>query len=267
MRHLKSYLLPCICVCFLLFSCSAREASGQEVTATLVGVVTDNSGGAVANAQVQITEQQTGMTRTQTTNGSGNYEFPLLQPGIYTVKVSNAGFATHLVKDVSVPVNTTIREDVILQVGNVSQTVMVTDQAPLLQTDRADVSQQIESKQVEDLPNGSTRNFQTLESLVPGVSTVVYDQSSFFNAQNSQSFQVNGQGPMASNLQIEGIDDNEFSGALQVYIPPAEAIETVDVETSNYSPEFGRSTGAVTNVILKSGTNRFHGSAYEYNQV
>ena len=267
MRHLKSYLLPCICVCFLLFSCSAREASGQEVTATLVGVVTDNSGGAVANAQVRITEQQTGMTRTQTTNGSGNYEFPLLQPGIYTVKVSNAGFATHLVKDVSVPVNTTIREDVILQVGNVSQTVMVTDQAPLLQTDRADVSQQIESKQVEDLPNGSTRNFQTLESLVPGVSTVVYDQSSFFNAQNSQSFQVNGQGPMASNLQIEGIDDNEFSGALQVYIPPAEAIETVDVETSNYSPEFGRSTGAVTNVILKSGTNRFHGSAYEYNQV
>ncbi len=267
MRKLKSFFFPALCICILPFLCIAHQALGQEVTATLVGDVTDNSGAAVGNAKVTITEQQTGITRSQTTNGSGNYEFPLLQPGIYTVKVSMAGFETQVVKDVRVPVNTTIRTDIALKLGQDSQTVTVTDQAPLLQTDRGDVSQQIESKQVEDLPNGSTRNFQTLESLVPGVSTVVYDQSTFFNAQNSQSFQVNGQGPMASNLQIEGIDDNEFSGALQVYIPPAEAIQTVDVETSNYSPEFGRSTGAVTNVILKSGTNGFHGSAYEYNQV
>ena len=267
MRDLKSFLLLGISICGPLFLFKGRGVSGQEVTATLVGVVTDSSGAALTNAQVLIAEQQTGFTRTQITNGSGNYEFPLLQPGIYTVKVSLSGFESQETKDVRVPVNTTIRVDVTLKIGQASQTVTVTDEAPLLQTDRGDVSQQIESKQVEDLPNGSTRNFQTLESLVPGVSTVVYDQSSFFNAQNSQSFQVNGQGPMTSNLQIEGVDDNEFSGALQVYIPPAEAIQTVDVETSNYSPEFGRSTGAVTNVILKSGTNSFHGTAYGYNQV
>lgn len=245
----------------------ARQAFGQAVTATLVGSVNDSGGRPIENAQVTIAEQQTGIGQKQTTNASGNYVFTLLPPGIYSVSVAAQGFQTKLIKDVRVPVNTTARVDCALNPGAVSQTVTVTDQAPLLQTDRADVSAQISSAQVEDLPNGSTRNFQTLESLVPGVSLPVYDQSSFNNAQNSQALQVNGQGPMSDNLQIEGIDDNEFSGALQVYIPPAAAIQTVDVETSNYAPEFGRSTGAVTNVVLKSGTNAFHGSAYEYNQV
>ena len=101
---------------------------------------------------------------------------------------------------------------------------------------------------------------------MPGVSAPIYDHSSFFDAQNSQSFQVNGQAELANNLQLEGIDDNERTGLLQVYIPPAAAIQTVDVETSNYAPEFGRAAGAVTNVVLKSGTNQFHGSAYEFNR-
>lgn len=98
---------------------------------------------------------------------------------------------------------------------------------------------------------------------MPGVSPPNYDHSAFFDAQNSQSVQVNGQQEAANNLQFEGIDDNERTGELQVYIPPATAIETVDVETSNYAPEFGHAMGAVTNVTMKSGTNRFHGSTYE----
>jgi hypothetical protein len=256
-------LLTVLCVLQVLH----QGVFAQEVTATLVGTVTDNAGSAVKSAEVKITEQQTGVSHTQVTNENGNYEFTFLPPGTYTVAVASQTFQAKVIQGVQIPVNTTARVDVTLQPGSVSQTVTVTDQAPLLQTDRADVNMQLDSKQVEDLPNGSTRNFQTLEALVPGVSLPIYDQSSFFNAQNSQAFQVNGQGPMSNNLQIEGIDDNEFSGALQVYIPPAAAIQTVDVETSNYAPEFGRSTGAVTNVILKSGTNAFHGSAYEYNQV
>ena len=240
---------------------------GQAVTATLVGTVGDKTGAAVGDAKVTIVEQQTGATLAQSTNASGNYEFTLLPPGIYTVSVEKEGFQAQATRDVRVPVNTTARVDMTLQLGSASQTVTVTDQAPLLQTDRADVSAQIEAKQVGDLPLGSDRNFQALESLVPGVSPPIYDHSSFFDAQNSQSFQVNGQSELANNLQLEGIDNNQFSGLLQVYIPPAEAIQTVDVETSNYAPEFGRSAGAVTNVILKSGTNQFHGSAYGYNSV
>lgn len=245
----------------------ASRVFGQAVTATLVGAVTDKAGAAISNAKVTITEQQTGASFTQPTNASGNYEFTFLSPGIYTVSVTSQGFSIGVTKDVQVPVNTTARVDVTLQPGSVAQTVTVTEQAPLLQTDRADVSAQIEAKQVQDLPLGSNRNFQALESLVPGVSPPIYDHSSFFDAQNSQSFQVNGQSELSNNLQFEGIDDNERTGLLQVYIPPAAAIQTADVETSNYAPEFGRSAGAVTNVILKSGTNTFHGSAYEYNSV
>ena len=106
-----------------------------------------------------------------------------------------------------------------------------------------------------------------MNRLIPGVSAPIYDHSTFDDAQNSQSFDVNGQSELSNNLQLEGIDDNERTGLLQVYIPPSAAIQTVDVETSNYAPEFGRSAGAVTNVILKSGTNRFHGSAYEFNEI
>ena len=130
------------------------------------------------------------------------------------------------------------------------------------------MSAQIETKQVSDLPVGNSRNFQALESLVPGVSAPIYDHSIIFQCQNSQSFQVNGQAELANNLQLEGIDDNERTGLLQVYIPPAAAIQTVDVETSNYAPEFGRAAGAVTErgAEVRAPTS-FHGSAYEYNEV
>ena len=239
----------------------------QATTATLVGSVVDASGGSIPNAAVEITEQSTGAQIKSRTNATGNYEFTFLPPGTYTIKVSTTGFQVSQTRNVQVTVNTTVREDVALTVGNLSQTVTVTDQAPALQTDRADVSAQIQSKQIIDLPVGNSRNFQELESLVPGVSAPIYDHSSFFDAQNSQSFNVNGQAETANNLQLEGIDDNERTGLLQVYIPPAAAIATVDVETSNYAPEFGRSSGAVTNTIIKSGSNDFHGSAYEFNQV
>ncbi len=242
-------------------------AFGQATTATLVGTVTDTSGAALNQATVKITNQNTGQTYSHQTNESGNYEFTLLPPGVYSVEVAEQGFASAVTKNVPATVNTTNRTDVRLNPGGASQTVTVTDQAPALQTDRADVSAQIETRQVSDLPVGSSRNFQALESLVPGVSAPIYDHSSFFDAQNSQSFQVNGQAELANNLQLEGIDDNERTGLLQVYIPPAAAIQTVDVETSNYAPEFGRAAGAVTNVVLKSGSNQFHGSAYEYNEV
>lgn len=240
---------------------------GQAVTATVVGTINDAAGRAIPNVLLTLTNQETNTITSGKTNGSGNFEFTLVQPGTYMLTAISDGFKKQEQRDITVPVNTTTRVDVALQIGTASQTVTVNSDAALLQTDRADVTAQIDQKQVEDLPVGSQRNFQALESLVPGVSKPIYDHSSFFDAQNSQSFQVNGQSELANNLQFEGIDDNERTGLLQVYIPPAAAIATVDVETSNYAPEFGRSAGAVTNVTLKSGTNHFHGSVYEFNQV
>jgi hypothetical protein len=240
---------------------------GQAVTATVVGTISDPSGRVMTNVALTLTNQGTGTATSGATNGSGNFEFTLVQPGTYILTAISNGFKKQEERDITVPVNTTTRVDMSLQLGAESQTVTVNSEVALLQTDRADVTAQIDEKQVEDLPVGSQRNFQALESLVPGVSRPVYDHSSFFDAQNSQSFQVNGQSELSNNLQFEGIDDNERTGLLQVYIPPAAAIATVDVETSNYAPEFGRSAGAVTNVTMKSGTNQFHGSVYEFNQV
>lgn len=248
----------------LLLPATSRS---QAVTATVVGTITDPTGAVIPGVAVTLTNQDTHASSSDKTNGSGNYQFTFLQPGTYTVAAAAQGFKSSAQKDIAVTVNTTIRVDLVFQTGSSTETVEVTGQVALLQTDRADVSAQIDTKQVEDLPVGSQRNFQSLESLVPGVSKPIYDHSSFFDAQNSQSFQVNGQSEMSNNLQFEGVDDNERTGLLQVYIPPAAAIKTVDVETSNYAPEFGRSAGAVTNVIMKSGANQFHGSAYEYNQI
>jgi hypothetical protein len=255
-------------VLFALLVALSSRAFGQAVTATLVGTVVDTSKAAVVGATVKISEQQTGATLSQITNEDGNYQFTFLPPGVYTVTVSSRNYQTRATSDVHVPVNTTVRADVILQAGSVAETVTVSaDTATLLQTDRADVSEQFATEEVQDLPLAANRNFQNLQSMIPGITTPQYNHSSFFDAQNSLSFEVNGQSLMSNSCQLEGIDDNQRGGLLQVYIPPAAAIQTVDTETSTYAPEFGRSGGAVTNVTMKSGTNQFHGSAYEYNSV
>ena len=119
---------------------------------------------------------------------------------------------------------------------------------------------------VEELPLGVNRNFQSLLDLVPGTSTETFQHSQFFNASSSLQTNVNGQPRMGNNYQIEGIDNNERTGLLQILITPAEAIQTVSVSTTNHDPELGRATGAVTNVMIKSGTNAFHGAAYEFLQ-
>jgi len=240
---------------------------GQAMNATLLGTVTDASGAVVSGAKVTITETKTGVSRSATTNEDGNYEFPNLPPGQYEVAVERDGFKKSIRSGVDVLVNSDVRINAVLQPGTNSETVVVTAEIPILQTDRADVVEKMESKQVTDLPLGNNRNFQNLVNLVPGATRAHRVHSEFFNAQDSLSTEVNGQARLFNNLQIEGVDDNERTGLLQVYIPPAEAIQTVDVSTSNYAAEFGRAGGAVTNVILKSGANAFHGAAYEFNRV
>jgi Carboxypeptidase regulatory-like domain len=246
----------------------APRLLGQAVTGTLLGTISDQTGAVIQNAKVTITEVKTGVSYNKQTNASGNYEFPDIPPGIYDVKVEEAGFKAAQTHAVDVVVNSSVRVDVSLTMGSSSQQVVVRAQGTALQTDRADVTANLDAKQVLDLPNaGESQNFQSLESLVPGVSAAFHDQGPAFDAQESEGFEVNGQSQFANNLQFEGIDDNERTGLLQVYLPAAQAIQSVNISTSNYAPEFGRAGGAVTNVTLKSGTNNLHGSLYEYNEV
>jgi len=257
--------------CLVLFSalvslCLSHALLGQAVNGTLLGTVTDQSGAIVAGAQVTATLTSTGAAHVTATNGSGNFTFPDMQPGIYTITVDAKGFKKSEQQNINLLSDTSPRVDFTLHPGNLTETVIVTTAPAQLQTDRADISTKIEAVSVMELPLTTNRNFQSLLNLVPGTSPATFQHSQFFNAQDSLQTQANGM-PRVSNLyQIEGIDDDERTGLLQILIPPAEAIQSVDVSTNNYEPELGRSVGAITNVTLKSGTNQLHGSAFEFIQ-
>ncbi|MGB7264425.1 MAG: carboxypeptidase-like regulatory domain-containing protein [Terracidiphilus sp.] len=237
---------------------------GQAVNGTLLGTVLDTTGATVANAQVTAKLTSTGAIHVSETNGSGNYTFPDMQPGVYSITVNAKGFKKTQQDNINLLADTSPRVDFTLQPGDVSETVVVTTAPPILQTDRADISTKIEAATMTQLPLTTNRNYQSLLNIVPGVAPQVFQHSQFFNAADSLQTEANGM-PRVTNLyQIEGIDDDERTGLLQILIPPAEAIQSVDISTNNYEAELGRSVGAITNVTLKSGTNSFHGSAFEY---
>ena len=246
---------------FLLLSQGWVRA--QAVNGTIVGTVTDSTGAVIPAASVSITDVGTNTSRSIATDANGYYAFPNLPPGRYNVRVEKTGFATVQRSDVPLLVNSTIRVDLALQPGQVSETINVASTMPLLQTDTAKTGATFSAAHTTQLPLGNNRNFQNLMNLVPGASPSELNHSRFFNPQNSLNNQVNGTSSLANNFQFEGVNDDERTGLLQVYIPPAEAIQEVDVTTSNYDPEQGAALGAVTNVIFKSGTNQFHGSLYE----
>lgn len=247
--------------------CAAVEVRGQAVTGSLIGTVIDASGSVVPGATVTITQVHTNFSRSTVTNESGNYVFGNLDRGTYRVEIQRQNFKRAVRDDVVVLVNTDTRVDVQLEPGEISQTVEVTANIPLLQTDRADIGRQIETKQLQDMPLTFNRNFQSLLNLVPGTTRAFRPHSEFFNSQDSLSTQVNGQSRLANNVQLEGIDNNHRTGLLTVLIPPIEALSEVSITTSNYEAELGRAGGAVTNVTLRSGSNQFHGSGYWFNRV
>jgi Carboxypeptidase regulatory-like domain len=258
-RHLCMFLL----VGTILLGSSAAVL-GQAVNATLLGTVTDSSGAAVANAKILLTETNTGISHTTNTNDSGNYVLPDLPPGTYTITAEQSGFKRASRVGIDVVVNTTQRVDLVLQPGNIAETIVVEAEIPILQTERSDTGRKLDTVLTENIPLGTNRNYQNLLNIVPGTTRATFQHSQFFNASSSLQTEVNGQLRMGNNYQIEGIDDNERTGLLQILVPPLEAIQTVDVSTSNYDAELGRASGAVTNVILKSGTNSYHGAAYEF---
>jgi hypothetical protein len=252
-------------LCALLaLTFGASNAFSQAVNGTLLGTVTDSTGAVVPNAKVTITETNTNISRTGQSNESGNYVFPDVTPGTYSVTVEVTGFKKERRSGVVVEVNSTARVDTVMQPGSVSESVEVTGAPPALQTDRADIETHIDTNLLANAVTGTQRNYQSLLNLVPGTTRASFQHSQFFNASSSLQTEVNGQLRQGNNYQIEGIDNNERTGLLQILVPPIEAIQTVDVSTNNFEAELGRASGAVTNVQLKSGSNRVHGAGYEF---
>jgi hypothetical protein len=256
-RALSGFVLLSVLVC-------PTVAAAQAVTGTLLGTIRDQGGLSMPGATVTITETRTNISLNSVTNDAGFYTFPSLKDGTYRVVAELAGFKRVLRDGVIVPVNTTIRVDLAMEVGTLEESITVVGESPILQTDRADTGRILESKIVTDMPLTFNRNFQSALILVPGTTRPHREHSAFFNSQDSLAVEVNGQPRLANNTMIEGLDNNHKTGLLQVIIPAADALETVSVSTSNYDAEFGRSGGAVTNVTLKSGTNQVKGSVFTF---
>ena len=174
-----------VLVATTLLLCVPAAARAQAVTGTLLGTVTDASGGAVPGATVTATEAQTNVKRSTTTNEIGQYLFASLLNGTYTVDTELQGFKKIVRPGVKVDVNTTIRVDMKLEVGQMNEAVSVVAESPLLQTDRTDTGRIIESKMVTDIPLTFNRNFQSILVTVPGSTRPHREHSQFFNSQDS----------------------------------------------------------------------------------
>lgn len=251
----------------LLMTLSPAAAYGQVLKGQILGTILDQSGAIVPAVKITITETRTNVQRSGETNDAGNYFFVNLDPGLYTVEAEKAGFSKSLRSGIELQPNSTARVNFELSPGAVTQVIDVSaTAAPILQTDRADTGGRIEQKQLQNMPLLYNRNYQSLLTLVPGVGRAFRPHSEFYNSQDSLSVRVNGQGRQFNNFQIEGIENKIDNGNLTALVPPAEAIATVDVSTSNFDPEFGNAGGAVTNVTLRSGANDFHGSVFHFHR-
>jgi len=238
----------------------------QVVTATLTGSITDSSGASVPNASVKVTELSTGVVRSTKTSMDGVYNVPYLSPGVYRVDVEAPGFKLYSQDNVRLEVSTTARLDATLTPGSANESVTVTAEAAALQTDRAEVAKNFNTRTVVELPVAN-RNFQALAGLVAGVAPPVQNFTTSEDPQGTTFFNANGQGNSSNNTIVDGVDNTNPTLGLSIYLPSPEVVEEVHVSTSNYSAEFGRVGGAVVNATTKSGTNAVHGSLWEFNRV
>lgn len=254
-------------LCILLTAATLLpSAFAQTNTGSIVGTVHDPSGAIIPGAHITITNSATDVTTSLVTNSAGGYQALQLIPGTYTVKATSSGYSTQVRTDVIINVQSRVEVDFSLSIGKVQQQVRVTGVAPLLQTQSAEVGGVLTSRQINNLPlNG--REYDKLALLQPG--TYVMQTSASHAAEGR--FSSNGNLELQNYFQLDGIDNNTYSenlqeATVQAVIPPPDALQEFKVQTRTYSVEFGTSAGAIVNASTKSGTNHFHGDAWEYVQ-
>ena len=241
------------------------DVRAQVLYGSLTGTVSDPSGATVSGARVEALEVGKGVTQESATDGNGNYRFSALLPGVYKVSISAAGFATQVAPDVRIEANEVTRVDARLKIAAATQNVTVTAVAPLLETDRADVRTDINAAEIQSLPAISSegKSFQALYKIIPGASLPFENNSAGGNPQRAMTSNVNGQSSQGNNTRIDGVQDAyPWLPANIAYVPPTDAIETVNVVTNAFDAEQGNAGGAVVNVQIKSGTNQFHGDVH-----
>jgi hypothetical protein len=264
---------PQICVAAFLFLCSIAfmpaSAHAQAVSGTILGTVLDSTGSVVPGATVTILNTGTGLTRTVTTDASGEFTAPQVPTGKYSVTAELAGFKKVTLENIDVGVDQRIRVDVKLELGAMTEAVTITAESPLVQTSSSELGTTVRNEQIEAMPlNG--RNFVQLTRSIPGVLRGIpganIDGAGSLAWRASASFSANGQRPRDNNYMLDGVDNNETWLQTVVIFPNVDALDEFKMQTSTYSAEFGRSLGGVVNIQIKSGTNQLHGNAYEYHR-
>ena len=272
-RRISTGYAVCLAIVLILAILSSAPSSAQVAGATLSGTVTDSSGGVVPNAQVVIINVATGVTSKVTTNSDGFFISANLLPGEYNVTVSAKGYTTQERTGISLTVGAQQVFDLTLKVGSASTEVMVvTAEAPAVQLNSSDISAVVNATTVRELPlNG--RSWTDLATLQPGVNRI-QTQPDFAQGTDrgnrgfGQQLTISGARPQQNNYRLDGVSLNDYAngapGSVLGGSLGVDAIQEFSVLTSNYSAEYGKTSGGVVNAITRSGTNQFHGSVYEF---
>jgi hypothetical protein len=267
MSSIRAKLLATALILFLAIFTVPCRLHAQVLYGSLTGTVTDSSGGAIPGAKVEALNTATGIGKQATTDDRGQYQFNDLQPGTYKVTIQSTSFASRVQEGVLIDANEVRRLDASMQLSQVSETVLVSAASVTLQTDRAEVSAQFKTSQLADLPMLSSegRNFQSLYKLVPGFSPPAELHSDAGNPQRAMGTNVNGMTYSNNNTKLDGATVSyPWLPHIVAYVPPAEAVEAVNIVTNSFDAEQGMAGGAAINVAIKSGTNDYHGGVWEY---
>jgi hypothetical protein len=269
MRHARNTALRIVWLALLTLGSAVPTAHGQAVSGTILGTVTDSSGGVMANAKVTIVNEGTSLTRVVTADPNGEYTAPSLPPGRYTVMTEMPGFKALALSNIDLGVDQRVRIDLKLEVGAMTESVSIKAETPLVQTSSSELGTTVTDQEIEALPlNG--RNFVNLTRTVPGVLRGIpganIDGAGSLAWRASASFSANGQRPRDNNYMLDGVDNNETWLQTVVVFPSVDALDEFKLQTSTYSAEFGRSLGGVVNLQIKSGTNAMRGSAFEFHR-
>ena len=237
----------------------------QGVQGSITGRVTDPSGAATPGVKVEMKNTGTNQTVTTVTDSIGQYTAPFLSPGTYSVTVEAPGFKKFVRENLAIQVGETITADVSLVVGSVTEALTVTAESPLLEVAKADRGTLVDQESVRELPlNG--RNPFMLAKIVAGVNfngTVIY-QRPFDNGAIAQ-WTINGGLYQSNEFLLDGSPNNAQAGSNNIaYVPPVDAVQEFKIQTNSYDAQYGHTSGGIVNVSLKSGTNAFHGTVYEF---
>jgi Carboxypeptidase regulatory-like domain/TonB dependent receptor len=250
--------------CWLVLTCGALTMRAQQITGSIHGSIIDSSGAVVQSAVVTVTQVETGLVRSATSDRNGNYLLVELPVGHYRVEVAATGFRTYVQGGISLDVNESATVPVRLVVGSGTQQVEVNANAELVQNTVTSLGQTVMQREILDLPLDG-RNFSQLGVLQPGVVPLTPGLLEAGGpAREQEGYAVDGQRPESNNFLIDGADNVSSVDGGFVLKPPIDAIEEFRILTHNANAEFGRNTGSTTNIITRSGTNSFHGALWEF---